>query len=197
MPGTNNIENILRWIDLITRLKLYVYKYDLKTIVSQIAELNSTSYYKQFVEGVFGNMMPYLDDKHLLTDMERPVYLVKNSALANHFNEVVVQSNQYDSQLGSRLGAWQSTLSSAQLKALKQLAVNHGATDLEELWNNIVRCPDQYLRGWGSETALIQIVLTSLPVETKVASPGVDKLMTAYEMDLHKFAAAMKITNSF
>jgi hypothetical protein len=194
MPGTNNIENILRWIDLITRLKLYVYKYDLKTIVNQIVELNSTSYYKQFVEGVFGNLMPYLDDKHLLTDMERPVYLVKNSALANHFNENVLRSVQYDSQLGTRLGLWTTTLSKAQMLALKQLAHNHGATDLEELWGNIVRGPEQYLKGWVSERALLEVILSPVQVEPKTpTTPGVYKMMADDDLQIAQYATLNKV----
>lgn len=169
MPGTAVVENILRWIDLITRLKLYVYKYDLKSIVAQISELNSTSYYKQFVEGVFGDLTAYMDMTHLLTDMERPVYLVKNSALANPFNEWVHSQAAMTSHLGQRLTTWSSGLNVAQLNALQVLASNHGMTDAEELWRELKANPHNYLKAWPADLTLIQTIL-------KKPLPSVDEL---------------------
>ena len=86
LPGTNNVEKIITWIRLLTKLKIFAYRNSLDDIVSLICNLNTSSGYLKFLEGVFGSDVVYLDTTSLLNDMEKAVTTVKNSAIANPFH---------------------------------------------------------------------------------------------------------------
>lgn len=62
MHGTDDIEKILNWINLLLCMKIYVYKNSYETIENKISTLNTNSQYRQFTKEVFG------DYTHLLID---------------------------------------------------------------------------------------------------------------------------------
>lgn len=121
MPGTRDVTKLLRWIELISRLKTFAYRNSYEQIVAKIADLNGNSRYRQFVEEVFGDYSEYLDKSNLLMDMEKPVYQVKNSAVMNKFHRRVSEEPQVESHLGTVLMAWMKDLSSEQMTALKDV----------------------------------------------------------------------------
>ena len=93
MPGTNNVKKLLIWIDLLSQLKIYAYRFSRIDIVNQISKLNTNSQYQQFVKGVFGDLTNYLDTSDLMSDMEKPVYVIKNCAINNTFHKKVLNSS--------------------------------------------------------------------------------------------------------
>lgn len=167
LPGTKNLKQVLGWIDLITRLKLYVYKYSLQTIIGQISELNGNSRYKQFVEGVFGDASIFLDLSNLIGDMEKPVYIVKNSIISNDFNHNVISNPQQDSILGDLLNGWAKGLSQEQHSALQQLCKLWKNPNHEQVFRDMVKRPKNYLESHPQHASLINKVLMPKQVETK------------------------------
>lgn len=146
MPGTTNIMHIIQWIDLITSLKVFAYRYTLEEIVDRIIALNSNSRYQQFVESVFGEKCVYLNMSNLLNDMEKAVYLVKHCAFTNTFHKLVTNTVNYESRLGRRLNSWLRKLTNEQRVALERCAHHIGYDDLEYIFHEIIRHPNAWIK---------------------------------------------------
>lgn len=159
LPGTNDVVKILRWIEMLTCFKTFVYKYDYHHIVNTIIELNSNSRYHQFVEMVFGDMAAYLDMSNLMTDMERPVYVVQNCSASNQFHQKVIQTKNKESVLFKKWNKWMEKLSTEQIKALTFLNDYYGMGDLESLFRDMVSRPDNYRRSWANNIDKVNIIL--------------------------------------
>lgn len=97
MCGTNNVTKLLIWMDMLSRLKIYAYKFHRTEIVKQISGLNTNSQYRGFVDGVFGDLAAYLDTSNLLKDMENTTYVIKNCALNNVFHSRVLSTMDLES----------------------------------------------------------------------------------------------------
>lgn len=160
MPGTSDVPKILRWIDMMTRLKVFSYKYSLDYIVNAISELNSNSRYRQFVELIFDDLTTYLDMTQLLPDMEKAVYIVKNSAISNKFHDMLLKTPKEDSHLGKRLNSWMKKLAPEQQEALLSLSKIIGH-DAETLFRDLITRPSTYLRAYPDQAALIQKIIKS------------------------------------
>lgn len=105
MPGTSDIGKLLGWVDLISRLKIWVYRTKFEDILAQIGELNTNSQYQRFVEDVFQEATNYLDLSELQRDMEHGTSVVKNCMVTNPFHQFVVKcGSDMDSVWGSPLG---------------------------------------------------------------------------------------------
>lgn len=140
MPGTSNVNKLLGWVEMLSRLKTFVYKHPYDFIVNEILHLNSNSMYKQFVTSVFEDMTTYLDMSNLLMDMEKPVYLAKHCSAANVFDKKVTKDPCGDSMLGVLLGSWINKLTEDQVQALSELAAGLvGSSDLEEVFRQVVK----------------------------------------------------------
>ena len=116
---------------------MYVYRTPLKIITETISSLNTSSRYRQFVESVFEELTVFLDTSSLLQEMEKPVSIVKNSAVTNLFHQWVSNSKTKDSAFNKIFKTLEfEDLSSSQLRCLdhlhKKLQV---ATDLQGTWN--------------------------------------------------------------
>lgn len=160
MPGTNNIEHLMHWLDLIACLKVFAYKHTSENIVDSITRLNSNSRYQQFVESIFGDRCLYLDMSNLLSDMEKAVYLIKHCSASNAFNKYVNQCNEHHSQLGKRLNSWIKKLSIEQRAALAALARTfRKEDDLETLFKSILETPGVYKRLSPEVAANVDILI--------------------------------------
>jgi hypothetical protein len=165
MPGTANLQQILVWLELICRLKLFVYRNSFESIVDRIMGLNSNSMYRHFVEEIFGNLTGYLDLSNLKLDMEKPVYLAKNCSSANAFDKMVRETSKQDSQLIKHVGTWLTALSEDQKTALFDIAKGLGkdSDDLESLFRDIVNKSSAYIRAYPSLESSIRILLKIAP----------------------------------
>ena len=163
MPGTLNTSLLLQWIDLICCLKVFAYKYDLKTIIDQISGLNSNSRYRQFVESVFGTRCIYLDMSNLLHDMEKSVYLIKHSSFNNPFDKFIRQSVSQESQLGQKLNSFLRKLTKEQRDALEilcRLSSDMGLPgNAEYVFKNVVARPQFWKNTGQSFEKYVDIVL--------------------------------------
>ena len=136
MPGTANVKQLLIWIDLLSRLRVYAYKTPLKTIIETISSLNTSSRYRQFVESVFEELTVFLDTTSLLQEMEKPVSIVKNSTVTNLFHQWVANSKTKDSSFNKIFKALEfEDLSTSQLKCLEYLHKKIGVSpEITETW---------------------------------------------------------------
>lgn len=161
MPGTNNVNKLLAWVDMITRLKQFVYRFQYDEIVQTIMTLNSNSRYRQYVELIFGDMINYLDTTNLLADMEKPVYLAKNCAAANAFHTEVVIPNKIKvpSQIMDKLGSWMTKLTEDQQEALIEFCKYLGDSNLENIFRSMVTRPSSYIKSYPKYVELIQRIL--------------------------------------
>jgi hypothetical protein len=168
MPGTRDVHTIVTWIDMISRLKTFVYKNSYDSIVNQILHLNSNSMYRQFVDQVFDSLVTYLDTSNLLKDMEKPVWLAKNCASVNAFDLRVTTKPEEKSHLGQRFGMWMKKLSVKQYRALVGFASTiHNSSDLEELFLQIVDEPNAWIRAYPRHKNLIECIITPGETATK------------------------------
>ena len=131
LPGTANVNQILIWIDLLYKLKLYAYQNSFEHIVKQISELNTTSAYSKFVKSVFGDLSNYLVTTSLLADMERAVYRVKHCAAVNEFHQNLLKLREVDvkSSLGIMLKNFRRLehfLNTKELKLLEAMWIKSG-----------------------------------------------------------------------
>jgi len=106
-PGSNNIQAIMGWINLILSLRVFVHRYKFEQILPMITSLNSSSAYHDFVEKVFGEYTVFLDTSNLLGDMEHGCTLVKNAGIANPFNKVVASKQTAESSFGEYISSLQ------------------------------------------------------------------------------------------
>lgn len=88
MPGTNDVKKIVRWIDMLTSIRLYGMKFSLTAIHNEITGLNTNSQYEKFLENVFGlELKALLNTTHVLEQMERQVLDVKMCLLSAKFHK--------------------------------------------------------------------------------------------------------------
>lgn len=197
MPGTSNLQHIIGWIDLITRLKRHAYRYDLNTIVSQIAELNGNSRYKQFLELIFEDAAVYLDSSNLIEDMERPVYLVKNSMVSNKFHAAVMRAGlRESSQLWNLHNAWKTKLSDEQRAALTYLCSAWKAKDEERIFKDIVARPALYLKTHPEfKTQLETLLKTKVGEEIKSTSKDKNFTLTEHIKEWQSYGGDISFAN--
>jgi hypothetical protein len=100
MPGSQNIQHILIWLDMLSRLRVYAYRNSFADIMETIGDLNTSSQYRKFVESVMGDLTPHLDTSGLLQDMEKPVYMIKNCSINNTFHQTVIEKVEIESGIG-------------------------------------------------------------------------------------------------
>ena len=99
MPGTLDIQKLLVWIDLISRIKIAAYKWTIEDLQHRIFALNTNSQYYHFLEDLFGSLVTYLDVNNLIRDMESNVFYVKHCAIVNDFHKKVITSSVPGSML--------------------------------------------------------------------------------------------------
>ena len=99
MPGTLDIQKLLVWIDLISRIKIAAYKWTIEDLHNRIFALNTNSQYYHFLEDLFGSLVTYLDVNNLIRDMESNVFYVKHCAIVNDFHKKVITSSVPGSML--------------------------------------------------------------------------------------------------
>jgi hypothetical protein len=89
LGGTDDKTRIVRWINLIFKLKQFVEKNSFDEIKARIDKLNTDSQYTSFFNDVFGDVGWYLDQSNLKEDMEQGVSIVKRLTIPNDFwNEI-------------------------------------------------------------------------------------------------------------
>jgi hypothetical protein len=162
MPGTSNITKLMVWLELICRLKTFVYRFPYHEVIDTIGQLNSNSRYRQFVEALFGPVSTYLDLASLATDMEKPVYIVKNCAAANKWDRQVTSIPLKDitgSQLHSKWYAKLKHLNESQLASLEFLAEAFGNYDRISLFEDIIVKAEKYIRSYPSYEAHIRALI--------------------------------------
>lgn len=85
--GTNDVEVIMTWINLLMSVYKYGSSKSLQSIIEEIKELNTNSLYIGFVNSVFGQLASELDLTDVKSDMEKGVKAVKQSIISNSFFE--------------------------------------------------------------------------------------------------------------
>ena len=132
LPGTSNINQILLWLDMLSHLRIYAYRYPLEAIIKTIADLNTSSAYHNFIEDVFGPLSTYLDMSQLIVDMEKPCYVIKNSSVVNSFHHKVV-SNINNNSSFAKLWRPKTPYTVSQRKALDYFKKNYWNEDYDDL----------------------------------------------------------------
>lgn len=89
--GTDDVELITNWINLIHAIHHYGCSKPLKTIIEEISKLNTTSNYSLFLEQVFGPLTDLFDVSNLKDDLERGVRAVKQSTIHNLFYKYIAR----------------------------------------------------------------------------------------------------------
>lgn len=80
MHGTDDIEKLMTWINIILKLKMFVYRNDdIEASLKRLFLLNSTSQYRQFAYNVFGKEITdkLLDNSDYILNMEKGVCFAK------------------------------------------------------------------------------------------------------------------------
>lgn len=91
LGGTNDVIKILRWINLIFKLKKYVLANNWGDIKHRISKLNEDSAYTAFFDEVWGNCGWYLNRLNLQKDMELAVSRIKRLTFKNTFRESIIK----------------------------------------------------------------------------------------------------------
>lgn len=87
MPGTSEVQKIVRWIDMVTAIRLYAVKNGFEKVLTEICNLNSNSQYEKYLESVFGpSLKPFFDTSNISIVMERNVVDIKSSLLTAVFH---------------------------------------------------------------------------------------------------------------
>ena len=68
MHGTDDVDKLMTWINLILKMKLYAYKNSTEMVENEIFHLNSNSQYRQFASNVFGEYSDMLLDNLSYSD---------------------------------------------------------------------------------------------------------------------------------
>ena len=89
LGGTSDTFKIVKWINLIFRLKDYAMRNGWETIKDRIDRLNTDSSYMVFFNEVWGPCGVYLDSSNLQKDMEGSVSLVKKMVMDNVFTKEI------------------------------------------------------------------------------------------------------------
>jgi hypothetical protein len=64
MHGTNDMEKLTKWINMIGCIMGFAKKHDFDDVVRTVKTLNDTSAYQQFFQAVFGDYVSYQDTHH-------------------------------------------------------------------------------------------------------------------------------------
>lgn len=132
MPGTKDLQKLLIWADLLSRLRIFAYKHSLNDIIQKISALNTTSEYRKFVESVFGELVTYLDMTTLAQDMDKPVYAIKNSTIINEYQYWLLQQkpveNSFFQSVMFKTNVY-NTLSTIEKSMVSFLHKRYGAGD--------------------------------------------------------------------
>jgi len=164
LPGTSDIFKILCWCELLVRFRTFAYRRDYDYLRQKILQLNSNSYYLEFIREIFDEMTSYLDCNNLLADMEQPVYIIKNSTILNTFNTHITQSPlAQTSQLHKFRENWARALSPEQYKALVKFCQSIKTTDLRAIYYDILEKFPSYLSVYPQHTALLKCILAEAP----------------------------------
>lgn len=83
MHGTDDVDRLMVWINLLMKLKLYCYKRSYGAVVDEISKLNSTSLYLGFSNAVFEELSTHLDFRP--EDLAEGVSLVKLYYHSNNY----------------------------------------------------------------------------------------------------------------
>lgn len=172
MPGTASISRIVTWINLLSCLKLFVYRYSLEQVIHKISQLNTSSGYSEFLEDVFGkylkNFNPMgtyqntgIDLTGIARKMEQGVFMVKNSSTLNQYHgslnqtAILPKSGMMQYLISIEPLLYKEILTPEQYLELSRLALALGHGGLgsflaESLLNAIVSEPSKY---WKIVTA--------------------------------------------
>jgi len=161
LPGTLNINQILLWLDMLSHLRIYAYRYPLEEIIKKIADLNTSSAYHNFVEDVFGHLSGYLDMSQLIVDMEKPCYVIKNSSVVNSFHHEVVTKIHPNSAFAN-LWKPKRLYTPSQKKALEYFRKNYWNTDYDEIMD-LIHEHQRALSDIPKERAYVEFLLRNGP----------------------------------
>mgnify|MGYP001580900114 CR=1 FL=1 len=103
MHGTDDINKLVMWINLLQCLKIYAAENTLDDVLSEIRMLNSNSLYDAFMYKVFKQFVGALERTNLQDDMEECVVAVKQSTLSNEFHQAIFATIIKESSLGEYL----------------------------------------------------------------------------------------------
>jgi len=101
MHGTDDINKLVSWINLLLCLRLYAVENQLDSILEEIKQLNTNSQYDSFMNKVFKQCVGLLERTNLQDDMEECVVAVKQSTLNNEFHQSILRSVNVNSSLGA------------------------------------------------------------------------------------------------
>ena len=96
-------EVIIPWINLLSRMKIYVKKHSLNSIYEKICNLNTDSFYTEYVNEIFGNqaysllkdvenLQDFLEDS--ITYCKLVICLIQNQTLGQHDPAVMPIGNE-------------------------------------------------------------------------------------------------------
>jgi Putative amidoligase enzyme len=71
MHGTDDVDKLMIWINLILSLRSYAMKNSYDDVYKEVFELNSNSLYRHFLEKVFGEYSRYLVDSPMYGNLEK------------------------------------------------------------------------------------------------------------------------------
>lgn len=89
MGGTSDKVKIVKWINLLMRLKSYAMSHSYEQIQETVNRLNTDSSYLAFFRDVFGDQAALLDSSNLQRDMEENVSVIKHLITHNTFGEEI------------------------------------------------------------------------------------------------------------
>lgn len=92
LEGTNDIEKIITWINLILSLKKFALRNDPEYIWHRIETLNTTSEYRMFGEEVFGTMIETIYTSNFNNEVEQCSIYIKNHCLINNFKNSLINN---------------------------------------------------------------------------------------------------------
>lgn len=113
LEGTDDKEKIITWLNLLFKIYEYGSKNQLGDIIRHICELNTNSYYIDFLNNVFGSMSLTFDLSEIKTMLEQGVKAVKQSILTNVlFQELKTKKSDTSkaAKFYQKMGLWGSRL---------------------------------------------------------------------------------------
>lgn len=85
LGGTSDVSRIMTWINLLMCVYNYGLKNNLKSLIEEISQLNTNSFYIAYLNNVFGSHIVNLDLTDVKLDLEKGVKAVKQSTISNKF----------------------------------------------------------------------------------------------------------------
>lgn len=89
LGGTDDKDKIVRWIQMLLRLKAYVIKNNVETGLKTIQNLNTDSQYRAFHAEVWGDLAPFLTAYDLQKEMAHNVSIIKRLITVNEFTKTL------------------------------------------------------------------------------------------------------------